>query len=104
MKKNFSKNFFLVLIIFSLFFNFSKNILRISSEADIFFGIKKIDNKYFVDDLSKNKFVSVHRPDDKNNKNGWQGRLCWDIPFICSYNKMTVNKKYGYLFFSKLNN
>ena len=23
----------------------------------------------------------------KNNSiNGWQGRLCWNIPFICSYN------------------
>ena len=38
----------------------------------------------------------------ENNKNGWQGRLCWDISFICSYNKIKVDKKYSYSFLTKL--
>ena len=66
--------------------------------------LAKTAYKFFKDKLSKNEFIFVHRPDTKNNKNGWQGRLCWDIPFMCSYNKINVDKNYGYLFFSKLNN
>ena len=41
-------------------------------------------------------------PDNKNNsKNGWQGRLCWDIPFICSYNNLNIYRKNDYLFLIK---
>ena len=101
--KKFSTNLFLILIVVSILFNFSKNILRISNNDIIFFGIKEIKNKFFKDKLSKNEFIFVHRPNIKNNKNGWQGRLCWNIPFACSYNELIVNKNYGYLFFSKLN-
>ena len=102
--KKFSTNLFLILIVVSILFNFSKNILRISNNDIIFFGIKEIKNKSFKDKLSKNEFIFVHRPDiDNNKKNGWQGRLCWNIPFVCSYNELIVNKNYGYLFFSKLN-
>ncbi len=103
--KDFSKKIFVLLIIFSIFFNFSKNILRISNNDKIFFGIKKMNNNFFTDNLSENEFIIVRRPDIESNKeNGWQGRLCWDIPFVCSYNEILVNKKNGYLFFSKLNN
>ena len=64
-----------------------------------------MNNNFYTDNLSENKFIIVRRPDIDNNKeNGWQGRLCWDIPFVCSYNEILVNKKNGYLFFSKLNN
>jgi hypothetical protein len=100
----FSTKIFLILIIFSLSFNFSKNILRISDKKEVFLGIEKIDNKFFIDQSSINEFILVHRPDIKNNKNGWQGRLCWDISFICSYNKIKVDKKYSYLFLTKLSN
>ena len=102
--KEFSKKIFLFLILFSLLFNFTKNILRINNKDYIFFGIESIQNQFYVDKLSENNFIKVYRPDIKNNKNGWQGRLCWDIPFICSYKEIRVNKNYGYLFFSKLNN
>ena len=30
--------------------------------------------------------------------NGWQGRLCWDIEFICTKNKVIIEKKSNYLF------
>ena len=102
--KEFSKKIFLYLIVFSLFFNCSKNILRIHDKDYFFFGIEKIQNQFYADQLSDNNFIQVYKPDIKNNKNGWQGRLCWDIPFLCSYEKIKVNKKYGYLFFSKLSN
>ena len=102
--KKFSTNLFLILIVVSILFNFSKNILRISDKKEVFLGIEKIDNKFFIDQSSINEFIFVHRPDIKNNKNGWQGRLCWDISFICSYNKIKVDKKYSYLFLTKLSN
>ena len=85
-------------------FNFTKNILRIDNEDYIVFGIEKIQNQFYIDKLSENNFIKVYRPDIENNKNGWQGRLCWDIPFLCSYKEIRVNKNYGYLIFSKLNN
>ena len=102
--KEFSKKIFLFLIIFFLLFNFTKNILRIDNEDYIVFGIEKIQNQFYIDKLSENNFIKVYRPDIENNKNGWQGRLCWDIPFLCSYKEIRVNKNYGYLIFSKLNN
>ena len=102
--RKFSIKIFIILLIISLSFNFSKNIVRILNKKNVFLGIEKIDNKFFIDNSSKNKFISVYRPDIENNENGWQGRLCWDIPFICSYNKIKVNKKNSYLFFSKLDN
>ena len=71
----------------------------------MFVGIQKIDNKYVLNQTYGNKFIKIYRPDVKNNsKNGWQGRLCWNIPFICSYNKLDVLKKNGYLIVNKLQN
>ena len=88
-----------------IFFNFSKNILRLVKTDDIFIGIKKIENKYVLNERNQNQIVKIYRPDIKNNsKNGWQGRLCWNTPFICSYNKLDVIKKNGYLIIKKLKN
>ena len=68
-------------------------------------AIKKIENKFILKKELSNKFVNIYRPDIKNNKkNGWQGRLCWETPFICSYNNLAVYKKYGYLIINKLEN
>jgi hypothetical protein len=103
--KKITLNFFRNLIIIALIFNFTKNISRISSEDEIFFGVKKIKN-YFIIYPQKNKDeILVYRPNlEKNLINGWQGRLCWDISFICSYNEIKIDKKYSYLFVNKLNN
>ena len=46
--------------------------------------------------------LEIFYPDIKKNaKNGWQGRLCWDIPFICSWENFRVNEKNNYLFLLK---
>ena len=88
-----------------LLFSFSKNIFRIINAEYIFIGIQKIDNLYiFREDIS-NEYAKIYRPDIESNKrNGWQGRLCWNTPFICSYNKLYVNKINGYLIINKLKN
>ena len=103
--KNFSKRVFLSLIFISLVFNFTKNTLRISKEDRIFLGIKKIQNNFYKYPNSESNFVSVYKPDIKKNMhNGWQGRLCWDITFLCSHNEINVNKMYSYLIINKSNN
>ena len=99
--KKFSTNLFLILIVVSILFNFSKNILRISDKKEVFLGIEKIDNKFFIDQSSINEFIFVHRPDIENNKNGWQGRLCWDIKFLCSYGEIDINSSNNYLIIKK---
>ena len=38
---------------------------------------------------------------ENNNANGWQGRLCWDVPIICTNLKIQINKNNNYLFISK---
>ena len=103
--KEFSKKIFIIFMSIFLFFSFSKNIFRIINEEDIFIGIKKIDNQYiFREDISS-EYARIYRPDIKNNKkNGWQGRLCWNTPFICSYNKLEVKRKNGYLMIIKIDN
>ena len=104
-KKNFSKRVFLSLVFISLVFNFTKNTLRISKEHRIFLGIKKIQNNFYKYPNSQSNFVSVYKPDIKKNMhNGWQGRLCWDITFLCSHNEINVNKMYSYLIINKSNN
>ena len=103
--KIFSKKKFIVFIFIFLTFNFSKNILRINQAEELFLGIKKIDNKFVLKKQISNTFVNIYQPDINNNKkNGWQGRLCWETPFICSYNNLDVYKKYGYLIINKLEN
>ena len=103
--KSFSKKVFLNLIFIFLFFNFSKNTARIIDKNDIFFGITKIQNTFIENSSAQNNFVEVYEPDiNSNNKrgNGWQGRLCWDIKFICTRNKIKVKKVKDYLFIEKL--
>ncbi len=103
--KKFSKKVFVIFLTIFIFFSFSKNIIRLNKTDNIFLGIQKFDNQYILNKNSKSRFVEFFRPDVKNNsKNGWQGRLCWDIPFICSYSKLQVDKKNGYLIINKLNN
>ena len=66
-----------------------ENIFRLVETDDIFIGIKKIENKYVLNEKNQNQIIKIYRPDVKKNSiNSWQGRLCWDIPFICSYNNL----------------
>ena len=103
--KEFSKKKFLIFISVFLIFNFSKNILRINNTENFFLGIQKIKNDYILNDKISNKYANIYYPDvKKNKKNGWQGRLCWNTPFICSYNKLDVSKKKGYLVVKILKN
>jgi len=103
--KKFSKKIFIIFTSIFLFFSFSKNIIRIINEEDMFIGIKKIDNQYIFREDVSSEYAGIYRPDIKNNKkNGWQGRLCWNTPFICSYNKLAVKRKNGYLVIVKIDN
>ena len=98
-----SKKPLIYLFLLALFFNQTKNILRISNQENIFLGIKKINNTFFEYTISKNDYILVLGPDSKNNKkNGWQGILCWDISFLCSYNEINVRKINNYLFLKKI--
>ena len=100
--KKFSKKIFTIFLFSFIFFNFSKNILRLNQSENIFLGIQKIDNKFILNKKSENEIIKVHRPDVINNSiNSWQGRACWDIPFICSYNSLKIYKKNNYLFITK---
>ena len=89
---------------FALTFNFSKNLMRLSNKNEIYYGIEKINNLFIIEKSSINNFIDVFTPDLTNNQNGWQSRLCWDIPFLCTYSKININKKNGYLFLSNSNN
>ena len=102
--KCFSKKFFLFFLIFLIFFSFSKNVYRLNRVENIFVGIQKIDNKYILNEKNNNQLIKIYQPDAKKNRliNGWQGQLCWDIPFICTYNILDVRKKNGYLIIKKL--
>lgn len=100
----FSKKTLIILILFALTFNFSKNLIRLSNKNEIYYGIEKINNLFIIEKSSINNFIDVFTPDLTNNQNGWQSRLCWDIPFLCTYSKININKKNGYLFLSKSNN
>ena len=104
--REFSKKKFTVFIVIFLIFNFSKNINRIYESEKIFLGIQKIENKYLFDKDNSNEYASIYYPDVKKNikKNGWQGRLCWNTPFICSSKKLIINKKNGYLIINELKN
>ncbi len=103
MNKKFSKKIFLFFIMIFIFFNFSKNILRLVETDDIFIGIKTIENKYVLNEKNQNQIIKIYRPDVKKNSiNSWQGRLCWNTPFICSYYKLEVKKKNSYLVIKKL--
>ena len=101
-KKQFSKKVFIIFFSIFIMFNFSKNILRLDKEKNIFFGIQKIQNKYLKNLDYSNKYAKIYIPDVKNNsQNGWQGRLCWNIPFICSTENLIIYRKNDYLFLIK---
>ena len=101
-KKQFSKKVFIIFFSIIFLFNFSKNILRLDKEKNIFFGIQKIQNKYLKNLDYSNKYAKIYIPDVKNNsQNGWQGRLCWNIPFICSTQNLIIYRKNDYLFLIK---
>ena len=101
-KKQFSKKVFIIFFSIFIMFNFSKNILRLDKEKNIFFGIQKIQNRYLKNLDYSNKYAKIYIPDVKNNsQNGWQGRLCWNIPFICSTENLIIYKKNDYLFLIK---
>ena len=101
--KKFSSNIFIIFVTIFLIFSVSKNSLRIYGSKKIFLGIQKIENKYKINEAYSNKYANIYYPDiEKNKKNGWQGRLCWNTPFICSYNKLEVQMKSGYLILSKI--
>ena len=103
--RKFSNKIFFVFTIIFIFFSFTKNIIRLSKVEDIFVGIIKIDNQYILNNENSNKIRKIYKPDlKKNSVNGWQGRLCWNIPFICSYNRLDVKEKNGYLVINKLIN
>ena len=103
-KKKFSKKIFVIFLSLIIIFNLSKNINRILKIDNIYFGIDKVDNKYIQLSNINSKSLNVYMPDIKKNyQNGWQGRLCWDIPFLCTYNEIGISKKYGYYFVNKLN-
>ena len=103
-RKGFIKNnFYGAILALLILFNFNKNIIRINDTKKVFVGIQQIENQYLINEINSNEYVNIYYPDiKKNKKNGWQGRLCWDIPFICSYNKLDVGKKNGYLIINKL--
>ena len=105
LSKKFSKKIFTIFVVIFIFFSFFKNIIRLNNVDNIFIGIQKINNSYVFNKSDSNEFAKIFHPDVENNSNnGWQGRLCWNTPFICSYNKINVNKKNGYLILNKLNN
>ena len=102
LKKQFSKKIFTIFLSIIVIFNFSKNVTRISKKDNINFAIEKINNNSISLSNANLENIRIYKPDiKKNNENGWQGRLCWDIPFICTYSDVTVRKKYGYLFVNK---
>jgi len=105
--KYFSRKIFINFFIVFLIFNFSKNIIRLSKEDKIFFGIKKIDNEFVENKKNYKNVIKVYMPDFEENKkkgNGWQGKLCWDIKFLCTKNNVLIYKKNNYLIIEKSKN
>ena len=103
-KRILSKKIFVIFMSLFLLFNFSKNIKRLNDEDKVFFGIKKIDNSYILNSQNDGSLISIFQPDIEANKikgNGWQGRLCWDIKFICTKNKVNIKKINNYLIIEK---
>ena len=100
--RGFSKRVFIIFIFTFVFFSCLKNITRLTKVDKVFLGVLKIDNKYILSDQGTNQLRKIYHPNIKRNlKNGWQGRLCWNTPFICSYNKLELKKKNGYLIINK---
>ena len=105
LSKKFSKKVFIIMITLFIVFGFSKNIIRLNQIDDLYLGIQKINNQYILNETDSNELAKIFKPDVEKNtlENGWQGRLCWNTPFICSYNKLKIQKKKNYLFLIKKN-
>jgi len=102
LSKIFSKVLFMTLVSIFIFFSFSKNIIRLNKVDNIYLGIQNVHNKYLSNKIDSNEFAKVFYPDIENNtENSWQGRLCWNTPFICSYNKLEIKKNKSYLILKK---
>ena len=59
----------------------------------------------FIKNLEKDKKNSKNHTNIffvNEESNGWQGRLCWDVPIVCTYMKIQVNRNNNYLFINKL--
>jgi len=103
--RDFPKFFFIIFVMTFILFSSSKNIIRLTKVENVFLGVLKINNQYILNEKNDSQFRKIYKPDvKKNSLNGWQGRLCWDIPFICSTNRLEVRKKNGYLIINKLIN
>ena len=60
-------------------------------------------NKYVLDKKNSKNHTNIFFVDNQNNQNnGWQGRLCWDVPIVCTNIKIQVNRKNDYLIINKL--
>ena len=102
LNKKFSQKIFIIFVSMFIVFSLSKNFKRLNNIESVYLGIQKINNKYLLNKMDSNEFAKVFYPDVNNNfKNGWQGRLCWNTPFICSYEKFKIQKKNTYLFLMK---
>lgn len=104
-KKILSKKIFIIFLSLFLFFNFSKNIKRLNDEDKIFFGIKKIENSYILNSKNNHSVIPTFQPNMEANAekgNGWQGRLCWDIKFICTKNKVDIERVNNYIIIKRL--
>jgi len=102
-KREIPNNLFLIFIILCLSFSFIKNVNRIYEKKKIVFGIDKMVNKYVLDKKNSKNHTNIFFVDNENNQsNGWQGRLCWDVPVVCTYMKIQVNMNNNYLFINKL--
>ena len=56
-----------------------------------------------LDKENSKNHTNIFFVDNENNQsNGWQGRLCWDVPVVCTYMKIQVNRNNNYLFINKL--
>ena len=63
------------------------------------------DNSYILNPKNSGTIISTFQPDlEANGKkgNGWQGRLCWDIKFLCSYEEIDINSSNNYLIIKKI--
>jgi len=87
------------LILISIVFSSTKNLVRIDDFSNPYPQFVKAN---YLSTNTQFKNIKLNRPINKGQ--GWQGRLCWNTPFICTYNpeKLVVNKNnLNYLVISK---
>ena len=100
--KKFNTKVFNIFLIIGIFYFSLKNFDRIYQAKFSDFPWPNYVNANYEKRKSNIINVFIYRP--KNIDQGWQGRLCWNTPFICTYNfdKIIVNKiKLNYLMVSK---